>query len=143
MKRMKRQKNYWRNSKKLVIKGVNIPESNIDRAHHIGPRKEKKQAVIINLKHLDASLSYLESRVQLNRSWFVIHYKILNFQDWILCYHEPFHKKIKIWKSMEFWMDLWHLNNMKVILTLCTLNYVVCGPFSCIDSFHIVHNPAN
>ena len=40
-------------------------------------------------------------------------------------------------------MDLWHLINMKVILTLWTLTYVACGPFSCTDSFHIVHNQAN
>ena len=37
-------------------------------------------------------------------------------------------------------MDLWHLNNMKVILTLWTLNYVDCVPFSWIDSFHIAQN---
>ena len=34
-------------------------------------------------------------------------------------------------------MDLWYLNNMKVISTLWTLHYFVCVPFSCIDSFHI------
>ena len=31
-------------------------------------------------------------RVRLNRSSFVIHDEILNFHDWILCYHELFHK---------------------------------------------------
>ena len=40
-------------------------------------------------------------------------------------------------------MDLLHLSNMKVILTFWTLNYVACVPFSCIDSFHILHNQAN
>ena len=40
-------------------------------------------------------------------------------------------------------MDLWHLNNMKVILTLWTMNYADCVPFSCIDSLNIVHNQAN
>ena len=40
-------------------------------------------------------------------------------------------------------MDLWHLKNMKVVLTLWTLDYVDCVPFSYIDSFHIVHNWAN
>ena len=33
-------------------------------------------------------------------------------------------------------MDLGHLNNMKVILTLQTLNFAeLCVPFSCINSF--------
>ena len=39
-------------------------------------------------------------------------------------------------------MDLWHLNNMEVILTFWAINYVDCVPFSCIDSFHIAHNRA-
>ena len=39
-------------------------------------------------------------------------------------------------------MDLWHLNNMKVILIFWTLNYVDCVPFSC-NTFHIVHNWVN
>ena len=34
-------------------------------------------------------------RVRLNRSWFVIHDKVLNYHDIILCYHKPFHNKIK------------------------------------------------
>ena len=79
-------------------------------------------------------------RVRFNRLWFVIHSLVFNFHDWILCYHEPFHGKIKKLKSLELSMDLW---NFKVILTLWTLNYVDCVPFSCIDSFHIVHNWAN
>ena len=34
--------------KKLINEaGVDIPESNIDRAHRIGPQKDKKQAVIV------------------------------------------------------------------------------------------------
>ena len=40
-------------------------------------------------------------------------------------------------------MGLQHLNNVEVILTLWGLNYVDCVPFSCTDSFHIVHNQAN
>ena len=53
---------------------------------------------------------------------------------------------------MNLSMDLWHSNNMKVILlkfvknhcfwTFWTLNYVDCIPFHSIDSFHIVHNQA-
>ena len=35
-------------------------------------------------------------------------------------------------------MDLWGLNKMKVILTLWTVNYVDCVPFSCIDSFILI-----
>ena len=40
-------------------------------------------------------------------------------------------------------MDLCQLSNMKVILTLWTLNYADCLSFSCIDSFYIAHNRAN
>ena len=40
-------------------------------------------------------------------------------------------------------MDMWQLNNIKIILTLWTLNYVDFVPSSCIDSFQIVHNQAN
>ena len=40
-------------------------------------------------------------------------------------------------------MDLWHLNNMKVILTLLALNYVDSVPFLCITFFRIVQNRAN
>ena len=53
------------------------------------------------------------TRGQFNRSWFVIHNKVLNFHDWIL----------------ELSMDLWHLNSTKVISTLWTLNYDDCVPF--------------
>ena len=63
-------------------------------------------------------------------SVFQIQNNILNFYDWNLCYHEPFHDKKK--KSM----NSWHSNNMKVVLsnfakhhcfwTLWTLNYVHC-----------------
>ena len=37
-------------------------------------------------------------------------------------------------------MDQWHLNKMKVILTVLTLNYVDCVSFFCIDSLHNVYN---
>ena len=87
-------------------------------------------------------------RVWLNTSWFGIHNKVLNFHNWTLCYHKPFHDKIKKYKSMGLSMGLWHSNNMKSILrkfakyhcfwTLWTLNYVDCISFSCIDSFHMV-----
>ena len=36
--------------KRLVNEaGVDIPDSNIDRAHRIGPKKDKKQAIIVKL----------------------------------------------------------------------------------------------
>ena len=57
-------------------------------------------------------------RVWLNRSWFMIHIKVLNFHKF-LCYH----------KSIELPMGLWHLNNMKAIITLWTLNCWVCSFF--------------
>ena len=85
-----------------------------------------------------------ENRVRLNRSWFVIHNEVLDFQDWIVCcYHEPFHDKITREKSLKLSMHLWRLHYIKVILTLWTMNYVDCVHFCCIDSFHIVRNRAN
>ena len=87
-------------------------------------------------------------RIWLNRLWFGIHNKILNFRDWILCYNEFFHHNNMKWKSRDLSMDLWHSNKMKVILpnfakdhpfwTLWTQNYVDCIPFSCIDYFQIL-----
>ena len=68
----------------------------------------------------------LSFRVRFNRSWFVIHDEAWNFHDWILCYHEHFHEKIKREKSLELPINLWHLNSMKVLLTLWTLNYFNC-----------------
>ena len=73
-------------------------------------------------------VKFFKSRVGLNRSWFVIHDKIFNFHDWVHCYHEPFHDKIKRQKSVDLSMDLWHLYNMKIILILWTLNYLDCVP---------------
>ena len=40
----------------------------------------------------------------------------------------------------ELSMDLWHINNMKVIVTFRTFNYVDFVPISCTDSFYVVHN---
>ena len=79
---------------------------------------------------------YFAIKFRLNGSWFVIHDEILEFHNWTLCYHEHFQDKIKRWKSLELKMDLWHLTDMKVILTLQILNFAEsCAPFSCIDSF--------
>ena len=44
--------------------------------------------------------------------------KVLNFHDEIRCYYEPSHDKVKRIKSMELSMDLWHLDNIKVIITI-------------------------
>ena len=61
---------------------------------------------------------YFAIKVWLNGSWFVIHNEILEFHNWIVCYHEHFQHKLRRWKSLELKMDLWHLTDMKVILTL-------------------------
>ena len=91
-------------------------------------------------------------RGRLNRLRFGIQNKVLNFHDWTLFYHELFQNSRKKQKSIDLAMDLWHSNNMKVILcnfakdhcfwTFWTPNYVDCIPFSCIDSFYIAHNQA-
>ena len=66
--------------------------------------------------------------------------QVLKLHDLILCYHEPIYNKVKL-ESLEVSINhLLHLNNMKVILALSTLNYVYCDSFSCIDSFHVAHN---
>ena len=85
-------------------------------------------------------------RVWLNRLWFEIHNKILNFHD--CCYNELFHDNRRKWKSVDLSMDLWQSNNIKVTLpnfakdhcfwTLWTLNSVDCIPFSCTDYFQIL-----
>ena len=87
-------------------------------------------------------------RIWLNRLWFGIHNKILNFLDWTLCYNELFLDNRRKWKSMDLSVDLWHSNSMKVIFpnfardhcfwTHWTLNYVDCIRFSCIDYFQIL-----
>ena len=73
--------------------------------------------------------------------WFVIHEVVLNFHHWILCYHEPFHSKIKRLKSVNFSMDLWHLNNMKVILTLNSELCWLCSFFILILSISLTISP--
>ena len=87
-------------------------------------------------------------RVRLNRPWFGIYNKILNFHYWTLCYIELLHDNTTKWKSMNLSMDLWHSNNMKVIFpnfakdhcfwTLWTPNFVDCISLSCIDYFQIL-----
>ena len=91
-------------------------------------------------------------RVWLNRLWFGIHNRISNFHDWALCHNELFHNSRRKRKSMDLSMDLWHSNNMKVILpnfakdhcfwTLWKLNKWpwLCSLYSffCIDYFQIL-----
>ena len=108
----------------------------------------ENRVVFVNFKNfvIDFCWQYtlVLLRVWLNRLWFGIHSKILNFHDWTICYNELFHDNTRKWKSMDLSMDLSHSNNMKVILrkfakdhcfwTLWTLNCVDCIPFSCIIS---------
>ena len=83
--------------------------------------KAKFWGKLINLlRLLFILLCFLNCLIKQNQSWlnglwFVIHNEVLNFHDWILCYNEPFHNKIRRLKSMELSMDPWHLSNMKVI----------------------------
>ena len=87
-------------------------------------------------------------KVWLNRLWFGIHNKILNFSYWNLCYNELFHDNRNNENQRILSMDLWCWNKIKVTLpnfakyhcfwTLWTLNYVDFIPFSCIDYFQIL-----
>ena len=81
-------------------------------------------------------------RVWLNGHWFGSHSKILNFHNWTPCYNELFYNNRRKWKSMDLSMDLWHSNNMKVILPNFAMDHCLwilgCIPFSCIDYFHIL-----
>ena len=91
-------------------------------------------------------------RVWLNGLWFGSHNKILNFHNWTPCYNELFYNNRRKWKSMDLSMDLWHSNNMKVILpnfatdhcfwTLWTL-YVDCFHFSCVYSISFLETWLN
>ena len=44
---------------------------------------------------VESPVSRWSYRVRLNVSWFVIQDEVLNFHDWILCYEEPSHDKLK------------------------------------------------
>ena len=85
-----------------------------------------KSPIIITSLFSWCSLS--RHRVQRNWSWFVIHGKVLNFHVWILCYHKPFHNKIRK-KWVELSIDLWHLNNTK--LSQHIINTKLCWLYSC------------
>ena len=68
-------------------------------------------------------------RVWLNRRWFGIHNKILNFHDWTLCYNELFHDNRRKWKSMYLSMDLdiqiiWKLSCLILIIVFGLFDYV-------------------
>ena len=88
------------------------------------------------MQNKSSKLSKIFFRVRLNGSWFDSHNKVLNFHNWTLCYHELFHDNRNKEISVDLAIDLWHSNNMKVILlkfakdhcfwTFWTLNYVDC-----------------
>ena len=99
----------------LIDNGGNLPTSNLQKTSN----------------YLSINKYLSNYSVLLNWSWFLIQSKVLNFHNWILCYHELFHDKIKTLKSIELSMDLWHLDNLKVISTLWTLIYGDCVPFLC------------
>ena len=59
-------------------------------------RHKQTQALTISFSNMvKHSNSYIKCRVWPNGSCFVIHDEVLNFHDWIICYHELFHNKIK------------------------------------------------
>ena len=94
-------------------------------------RHKQTQALTISFSNMvKHSNSYIKCRVWPNGSCFVIHDEVLNFHDWIICYHELFHNKIKKRQLVELLMDLGQIRKL-------TLNYVNCVPFSCVDSFHL------
>ena len=85
------------------------------RKNSVCAKMTRKKFFLLILKFL--ILKILLFRVWLNRLRFGIHNKILNFHGWTLCYNELFHEIRRKWKSIHWSMDLWHSNNMKVILT--------------------------
>ena len=70
-------------------------------------------------------------------SWFTSRFWI--FMTELFDINGPFDIKDKKIKLNGISMDLWYLNNMKVIWTLLTVNYVDY----IIDSFNSVHNWLN
>ena len=80
------------------------------------------------------SLTSQVYRVWFNRSWFVIHFRVLNCLNWILCYHKLYHDKQKTHSNISMDLYFWNFNHMKFISheyandhylwTLWTLNYV-------------------
>ena len=86
-------------------------------------------------------------RVQLNGSIFMINDEVLNFHDWILCCHEPFHDNVKNLRKISTDLYLRNYNNVKCISReyannyylrrLSSLNYVDFVLLSSIDAFRV------
>ena len=84
-------------------------------------------------------------RVRLSGSWFMIYNEVLNFYDWILCYHELFHDKVKTHSniSMDLWFisvifrsyDIYHIQVNMLIYN--TLNTELCSFCSFILSYFL------
>ena len=84
-------------------------------------------------------------RVRLIRLWFVIHKEVLNFHDWILCYHQPFHDNIK--KTEKYQLIYIYIFEITIYvkpmwntLSYETLNYVAFVLLSSIYTFRVVYN---
>ena len=63
------------------------------------------------------AFSVTKNRVQLFRLWFMIHNKVLNFHNWILCHHRPFLWQHKKSKKNTSWFISWKLKSCKMYIT--------------------------
>ena len=82
------------------------------------------------------------------RFWISMTELFVAMNDTVTERHCERHNNRRKWKSMDLSIDMWHSNNMKVMLpnfakdhcywTLWTRSYVDCIPFSCIDYLQIV-----
>ena len=89
----------------------------------------------ISIKHWLVIFPLRKYRIQLNRLWLMIHNKVFNFHDWILCYHEPFHDKIKA-KSIGIINGSTKFKYYESYLNLSNAIFAeLWFPFPCIDSF--------
>ena len=75
----------WPEIRKIVEFWNRLPKSGRPASNAVARYNESHSEIICVWKF----------RVQLNRSWFVIHDEVSNLHDWILCYHEPFHDNVK------------------------------------------------
>ena len=76
--------------------------------------------------------------VWLNGSRFMIRDKVLNFHDWILCYHEPFHNMVKNQRKISTDFYLWN----KIYLYIFIFKMYICilSFLSSINTFHVAYN---
>ena len=54
-----------------------------------------QESFVLSLFVFYISFFFENYRVQLNRLWCLIYNKALNFHNWLLYHHDPFHNKIK------------------------------------------------